>query len=232
MCSVSSFLRNPSLASDIFSQVPQRSKNWSPARCAALNRSSARTGPSRCLTPGTWPSDLGPGDGLEEGRRITRHLVGRSSCLCLCGSPRPWAAFWAFLKLPLTCRLTSCFFLNPHLFNHPFENSAMVRRELERVKATFQAQVPPCQGTTVAAGSSWCSWGESGLSSQMPEKGGRHHPAASPRPLTWPRGPAATLSSPGASAAAAPSGRAAAPQRPPGQCRALSALTSQPHSSM
>lgn len=124
--------------------------------------------------------------------------------------------------------MTSCFFLNTHLFNHPFENSEKVRRELGSLKATLQAQVPQCQGPTVAAGSSWYSWGESGLSSQMPEKRGRHHPTASPRRLTWPRGPAATLSSPGASVPAAPAGHVAALQRPPGQCGALSALTSHP----
>lgn len=55
--------QDPFLASDIFSQAPQRSKNWCPVRCAASNPSSERMGPSRCLTLGTWLSDVGqPGD--------------------------------------------------------------------------------------------------------------------------------------------------------------------------
>lgn len=50
-----------------------------------------------------------------------RHLVGRSCCVCLC------VRLSHALKLAQTYRLPSCSLLNPHLFDYPFEHSAMVR---------------------------------------------------------------------------------------------------------
>ena len=97
----------------------------------------------------------------------------------------------------------------------------------------LQAQAPQSQGATVAAGSSGCSCGKSGLSSQMPGKRDRHHPTSLPaRPLTWPRGLAAARSSPVVSASAAPAGRAAARPRPPGAGPRAERRASQPRGSM
>lgn len=72
------------------------------------------------------------------------------------------------------------FFFNLHLFHRPFEDSAVVRGA-ERYCPGAGSSAPGGRG---AAGSSGCSWGESGLLSQMPGKGDRHHltPQASPLP--------------------------------------------------
>lgn len=148
-------------------------------------------------------------------------------CVRVSGLPGPEAKFWAFLGTTSILPLLACLLLAFSLIPIFFISRLRIQQRLKGAVKGGRSSLGKGSSAPGGHSSCWKLWvflGESGPSSQRPEKGNNPpSPISVPGlPLTWPLWPAAARSSPGALAAAAPAGPVAAPPRPPAVGRALS----------